>query len=1238
MGTQHRIRSCIGALVATIWALAVPAFSGAEGPGLFMQLPEMQKSPGQGAAKLDHPRGVAADPDNGHLFVADLNNSRISEYTAWGLFVKSWGWGVADGSVGPQSCGPSEPQADPEPSLCRKGINGQGPGQFNLPVGIAVDEGGDIYVFEFGNLRVQKFSPEGEFLLMFGGDVNKTKVDASAPAAQRNVCPIDEGDVCQAGTSGEAPSQLSGATSDNIDYTPAEGGRILVGDKGGIQVFDLIGNHVKTIPFSGALAAFAGQSVNALDVDKAANIYFSLSGLEDVFKTDSAGAPLDPGKPGESKFEVDSPVGVAVDLQGSVYAIDSTGFEGDIWKYDAAGNQRLPTVAEEESGSLFPYVPFQGPALTGLATNLCEGSQEPGNLYVSFFTGIFLPISSYVNGYGTPPVGCEPPPPRPPEITEQFVRLGGREEATVKAQINPKFWPDATYYVEYGTGKCSTGGCGSKQPISPRLLTSGQVGQPVPTASILLDDLAPATTYHFRFVAQSSGGGPVFGVDPDGTGSTGGPMQPDSVEGLEGTFRTFAADDGPEGCPNGAVRNGLAERLPDCRAYEMVSPLDKGGGDVALSQSRNSVPSQKFEVRISAPSADRFTYTSVFAFGGAESTPFASQYIGERGPTGWSSTAISPPRSRSPVSADTMFGAEFQGFSEDLCQAWLRHYSVAPLVGGAIPGYANLYRRSNCADPPIYEALTTEKPHAREPSKYFGLRLHGFSESGDRAIFGANDKLHPDAPTLAIDTATVPALQLYEAGPEGLRFVCYLPDGTPVDQTCAAGTVADGGGGSRSSVHNAISADGSRIFWSSYTGSPGIGEQSGAPGRIYVRIDGNETREVSTAVADDRAWYLTAADDGSKAVFVFEDGSSEDELYEFDVDTGTSTMIAGEVEGFLGASEDASRIYFASKEDLDGGGAGAVGARNLYLYEASAGGPGTYTFIMNLAQGDFEGRGGRSPAHYLPALRAARVSPDGLHAAFVSAASPTPTGYDNRDADSGVPALEVYLYDAVDNELRCVSCNPTGARPIALRFGNATQPLASAAGLEGWEALLHAPRVLTDDGTRVFFESFEALTPRDTNATWDVYQWEEVGKGTCKATSASFVEDSGGCVALISSGDSARPSTFLDADPSGESIFFGTLSSLVGVDYGLNDVYVARVGGGFPEPQKAAGCEGEACQSPPPAPADVTPSSEVSRGDAQAPGSRPRPRRCAKGKRKVRRAGKVRCVKKASRGRNGARR
>jgi hypothetical protein len=248
---------------------------------------------------------------------------------------------------------------------------------------------------------------------------------------------------------------------------------------------------------------------------------------------------------------------VAVDVSGNVYAIESVSgfFRENMIGFDSRRQKLFPTEAEEEANELFPYTGFKGPRITALATNFCPGSESPGNLYAAFSPG-FEGRASYVNAYGAAPVGCEPVPPRPPEISAQYATSVGTEEATLKAEINPRFWQDATYQVEYGTGKCSEGGCQSKQPPSPAPLTAKAVNGPVKTADVALEGLQPGTTYHYRFLAKSSGGGPTVGE--------------------ERAFRTFAAPSPPPACPaNEAFRTGPSAELPDCRAYEMVSPATR---------------------------------------------------------------------------------------------------------------------------------------------------------------------------------------------------------------------------------------------------------------------------------------------------------------------------------------------------------------------------------------------------------------------------------------------------------------------------------------------------------------------------------------------------------------------------------------------------------------------------------------------------------------------------------------
>ena len=244
----------------------------------------------------------------------------------------------------------------------------------------------------------------------------------------------------------------------------------------------------------------------------------------------------------------------------------------------------------------------------------------------------------------------------------------------------------------------------------------------------------------------------------------------------------------------------------------------------------------------------------------------------------------------------------------------------------------------------------------------------------------------------------------------------------------------------------------------------------------------------------ERAHFYAASTDGSKAIFSLHvSGNPNNEnLYEFDAAQGKSTLIAAEVRGVMGASEDLSRIYFATGKNLGGG--AVEGKPNLYLYEDGEGGPGSYSFIAGVDEHV------SSAIALFPFQRASRVSADGLHAAFMTTADPT--GYDNADEKSGEADAEVYLYDAGAHKLICVSCNPSGARPLgrlhftelgsAFSFGIASQ-------IPGWQGSLYPGRVLSENGMRLFFESEDALVATDTNGVGDVYEWEAPGEGDCTA-------------------------------------------------------------------------------------------------------------------------------------------
>jgi hypothetical protein len=1207
-------------------------------------------SSGTGAGQLKLPAGVTASPVDGHVFVVDYGNKRIDEFTAWGEFVKAFGWDVAPGganeqqqvtikasagqfrlsfkgdttsdlahdasaaevqavlealpSIGPAGVtvtkGPSDasssrylvafsgaslkeedqealsaepgtvPLSGGSPSSgvavttiadgnlpttelesctaesgCQPGSFGTGAGQISF-ARIAIDSSGDIYVQEGDPAyRVQKFDPAGHFLLMFGGEVDKS--------TKANVCTAASHNECGAGVSGTAPGWFSEASGIAI----GPGGKIVVGDKERVEEFEPDGTFLHEVSLAGGLAA--GETLEEVVVDPLSGALFARHApflpsrnRRHVAKFSSAGDPLCEFP--VSTTEKNGSGSIAVGPEGHLYAVRQG--------------------ADNEENPINQVVEFSGscPALAlselNLPHPLVEVRQIGTNSIGDLLIGRGDQQTAEIEIYGPPPVSFEPPLSIPPSITEQYAVGVDPQDATLRAEINPHFWTDTRYYVEYGTGKCSEGGCTLSGPVPPgALLSKTAKGSPVTTGDVVLDGLQPGTAYHYRFVAQSTGGGPVRGV--------GGTL---GADGAEGAFRTPGLPStSPQGCANEAFRTGAAASLPDCRAYEMVSPLDKDGADIRDLLNITGFPVALYQA---AQDGESIAYSSYRAFAGALAGGYSLQYIAKRSSSGWQTESISPPHGGKSVFPETISAErEFQAFTPDLCTGWLLDSYPPLLATGAVEGIGNLYRRDNC--PGSYEALTTAAttPEATRASR---AEVLGFSSSGATSVFRV-----PRG-----DSRT--NYSTYEVANGVESPVCVLPDETVLSTGCSAGSNSDDIYFSRgASLSHAVSEDGQRIYWTA---------ANEGPGKIYLRLEGTATVPVSETQTKSRSIFLGASADGSKALFMPEEGTKAKTLYLYSLESEESSKLAGEAIGVAGTSKDLSSVYFVAKEAIAGAGQNErgeeaqAGRPNLYLSRG-----GTTSFVTTLSPADVGIAAGGSSGAYSdvdsnPLYHVARATPNGSHLVFIS--SRPITGYDNTDVAREEADSEAFQYAADTGALVCVSCQSSGARPhgslIEPPVGKA-RPMAAL--LPGALSALHSPRTQSVDGAKVFFTAYDALVPRDTNGVADVYEWERAGAGKCSEESPAFSPSNDGCIYLISSGTSASDSELIEASPDGRDVFFLTNQGLLPQDPGLIDIYDARAEGGFPpSPSPAAGCEGEACQGAYAPPSDPTPSSSTFSG------------------------------------------
>jgi hypothetical protein len=752
-----------------------------------------------------------------------------------------------------------------------------------------------------------------------------------------------------------------------------------------------------------------------------------------------------------------------------------------------------------------------------------------------------------------------------PTITSTSVSAVTTTSALLEGKVDPEGGA-TTYHFEYGAADCASNPCASI-PVPDAGLGSGST--PVKVGREI-DGLAPATTYHYRLVA----------ANPSGT--TNGPSK---------TFTTFPLQQLQTNCPNQLFRYGAGAQLPDCRAYEMVSPLDKNGADI-----RNESTPTRFYTRHfqAATGGDKFLYSSSISFGDARGSYYSNQYIATRGPEGWTTHGINPPHLDGSIFSPELTGSDidtaYYAFNDDLSTAWLLDWGLPPLDSDAAPNMVNLYKQDLIGD--SFEALTNAVPiskgeNATSAQSGHQLAFQGASSDGSHSVFSGQVAFTPDAYPIAPSTQN-PAQheQLYDYHDGQIELVSILPDGTtnPTNGHVAGYQYQTYGRHRAGLYQHGVSADGSRIFW---VAKPGFG----AGGTLYVRIDGDITVPISLSVpGGEEAFFWGANPEGTKVLFTAYSGGIA-MLYSFDVDSKIVTPLATQVSGIMGMSEDLSRIYFVSGAPLAPG--GTLGERNLYLYDE-----GTISHVTTLDPKDtFEGPDAigfvlpYNVVGYQDMARTAVVSPDGRFAAFTSVKSLT--GYDNTSVnDADIPATEVYRYDADADQLVCASCNPSGARPVSAVPENPynewpwkdvnNHRVAAAGILNTAETRFRTPHTISDDGSVVFFNSFDALVPQDTNGAEDVYQWRAPGAGSCEVGGPGYSAQNEGCVSLISTGKSTEKSEFYDATPDGSTVFFETGSSIDPRDPGLVDVYAARVNGGYPPPPaKPNPCTGDACQSVP---------------------------------------------------------
>jgi hypothetical protein len=1153
------------------------------------------------AGSFGSANGVAVDDTTGDVYVADLTNNVVDKFSSTGTYLCQI-TGNGSASTSASECDNSQTGAP-------------APFSFSTDAALAVDNStnpldpsaGDLYVVDAGNDVVDQFSSSGTYVGQLTGGTNgpfSSPLLGVAVDPSGNVWVYDGGgNIYQFSATGLPISQFNIQSS----YFLTDPGLAVDSDDNVYASVRILPTIVEEFSSTGTdLGTVDGGSAVAETVDPATNELYVDDGSQ-IDERGPSGIALD--QFGGSELTASNKGGIAVNgVSGEIYVANPA--NGTVYVY---GPTEGPRVAPE------PCSAVSATGATFSATVNPEGSDTTYQFQYGTSTryGQSVPAPAADAGSGTSPVAVSADATGLQGGTTYHYRVAATDAngnttlgadttcttlpvpvvdaasvtnltssgAQLNAQINPE-GTATTYHFEYGTSTSY----GTSVPVPDAAIGSGTSDVSV---SQQITGLSPSTEYHWRVVATGANG---------------------TTTGVDHTF----------------IYDTSAHALPDGRAYELVTPPQDNGAvfghifsgfnyDISGDGNRVIAGTQQCFGDATGCTADR-------------SARVGSTYEFTRTSGGWTASSLTPSAAQYQESA---------GWGGNAAAGTALFSIPTPPAGED-----DFYARSSDG------TLTDIGPATPPADGAQGLNLGDLLATADlsHVVYWLNEIAWP-----------------FDAGPEYIYEYAGSGNQQPVLVPVTGGEgstdlISDCPSGSHLNkiVTGSLSDDGNAVFFEVGKCPGGTGANASTPvpaNEVYARVDGTTAdahtvllsapspTDCSTAcqsAAARDATFVGASDDGTKAYFLSTqqllDSATEDPnpndstsqqgcantsgangcnlyLYDFaapagqnlvDASAGDTSGLGPEVQSVLAISSDGSHVYFVAKGVLTNtangfGQTAQAGAENLYVYERDSAQPGgRLSFITALSPND--------PDLQDNSTLLADVTPDGQFLVFTSFGDLTPD-------DSSSNAQQVFRYDAASGQLTRLSIGDRG-------FGDNGNVAGGGCGIGvgaacAADASIVAPRDLgvnpgpartdpsmSDDGTRVFFESPLALAPGAMNSVQvtttlsgqpayaqNVYEWEQGGVGSCPAAQAS------GCVYLISDGrdvgvaQARSDVTLLESDTSGDNVFFTTADPLVAQDDNTgDDIYDARVGGGFASSPAPAGCSGDTCQgspAPPPTPEPV---------------------------------------------------
>ena len=653
------------------------------------------------------------------------------------------------------------------------------------------------------------------------------------------------------------------------------------------------------------------------------------------------------------------------------------------------------------------------------------------------------------------------------------------------------------------------------------------------TATLHLEGLTEGASYHWRVVVSSVAA---------------------TVHGPDHTFVYLRpqAEEVQQSCENEALRTENASlSLPDCRAYELLTPATKNGAAIAHGL---FIPAS-----IAAASGERVIGTSLTAFAGAGSAT-GNRYLAEGDPfsfdrtaSGWLTTSLAPPaglvssntpETVSPANGALLFrGPSAPGAPGDDLYLRLPDGTLRDL-GGGVTGQESSGAIFSPDGSRVFWGPYEYAESFPEPLLFAVSGGPGSTELIDRCGAGANSVSADNrivyftagkCKAAANAGKAIPAAELYARidgeGPGAETVLISAPSPTGCAAACQASPPAD------AEFQNA-SADGSRVLFTSKQRLLDSATQGSANLYLY-----DFSRPAGERLTDLSAGDTSGQGPGVRFVF----GSTYAKFAHIDVGRYVYFLASGVLAANPGAAFDRETGRAQMAE---------AGAPNLYVYDRET---AQTTFIAALFGRQLTEETLGRPQRY-------DLTPDGRYLVF---ASPRPLTPDDSgpEAHSELGRTGIYRYDAENAELLRVSVGERGFND------NANSELARAE--------LALGRSISADGSRVFFVSPAGLVP---GALDMVQNGAGLGGPGEKVYAQNVYEWHQGEVRLISDGadivaEGGADFKLLGTSATGRDVFFATANPLTAADTNTEfDYYDARSGGGFPKPVEPEPCpSSDAC-------------------------------------------------------------